>query len=374
MPLNDLPIQRVLTFRPPATDLASSYLQLLCAQEGYFVERADIEKVYKATQGDPDTRMAVSQLTLTSGGRDGGLMKADAQLNAIDKCLGEESLTAHDLRQAVNQLQFECQRASKQELPTVTHTLGEDARSQARRMTPRQLENRSFFDAFIEAPHDRASELLEPDRYWPFAAHDELQLPNEMVVLPKATPNPKWTALPSFSREDDYRAYLLPLGDSGVEEQLLRERLATSRKIERVLGCRYLCFSPSWSAFLGSDHSITDYISALCRTAAIDDEAHKQHLAEVARAQQEALARRQALLEEAGIHLLDGNQRQQQQLDEEELRSASFSLAKIGIRSTRGSTQMILSGSSEGPGEFVRLLDVDATTLESIRALGSFSM
>lgn len=312
-------------------------------------------------------RAAISQLTFTSGGRDGGPVNPRMQLNAIDKLSDHESLAALDLRQAINQLQFECQRSSDSTALSNTHPAKAAAPSY-RRLMPQQLENRSFFDASIEAPFDRASELMEPDRYLPFATHDELQLPNEMVALPKMKPRPVWAAFPSFAREGEYRFFLSPWNSD--EEELLLGRLTTSRKVDEVLGCRDLCLAPSWSAFLGSDHCITDYTSYLCRIVAIDDTAQAQHAAKLARAQEEALKRRQALFEEASA-VSGGNQRQ---LDEEALRSASFSLAKIGIRSTRGSTQMILSGSSDGPGDFVRLLDLDKPILERIREVGSFSM
>lgn len=365
MPLSDLPIQRVLTFRPPPASIAVSYLQLLCAHEGYLVERADLESIYASTQGSAMDRAAISQLTFTSDGRDGGPVNPGMQLNAIDKLSDHESLAALDLRQAINQLQFECQGPCDS---TANAHPAKAAAPSCRRLMPRQLENRSFFDASIEAPFDRASELMEPDRYLPFATHDELQLPNEMVALPKMKPRPIWAAIPTFAREDEYRSVLAPWNSD--EEELLLCRLTTSRKVDEVLGCRDLCLAPSWSAFLGSDHGITDYTSHLCRMVAIDDAAQAQHAAELARAQEEALKRRQALFEEASA-VSGGNQRQ---LDEEALRSASFSLAKIGIRSTRGSTQMILSGSSEGPGDFVRLLDLDKPILERIREVGSFSM
>lgn len=68
LPLDDLPLQQILHFRPCESSLATSYLQSVCAVEGYLVDRKKIAQVYERSpeQHDviPDLRQSIHTLQL----------------------------------------------------------------------------------------------------------------------------------------------------------------------------------------------------------------------------------------------------------------------------------------------------------------------
>lgn len=49
VPIQDLPLQTILTFQPCSTPVAVSYLQGLCCAEGYLVERRSLLQLYEST-------------------------------------------------------------------------------------------------------------------------------------------------------------------------------------------------------------------------------------------------------------------------------------------------------------------------------------
>ncbi|KAK0190937.1 P-loop containing nucleoside triphosphate hydrolase protein [Armillaria mellea] len=68
LPLDDLPLQQILHFRPCETNLATSYLQSICASEGYLVDRKKISQVYECSPEHhdviPDLRQSIHTLQL----------------------------------------------------------------------------------------------------------------------------------------------------------------------------------------------------------------------------------------------------------------------------------------------------------------------
>ncbi|KAK0491033.1 hypothetical protein IW261DRAFT_1435294 [Armillaria novae-zelandiae] len=68
LPLDDLPLQQILHFRPCESSLATSYLQSMCAAEGYLVDRKKIAQVYECSPEHhnviPDLRQSIHTLQL----------------------------------------------------------------------------------------------------------------------------------------------------------------------------------------------------------------------------------------------------------------------------------------------------------------------
>lgn len=68
LPLDDLPLQQILHFRPCESSLATSYLQSMCAAEGYLVDRKKIAQVYERSPDHhdviPDLRQSIHTLQL----------------------------------------------------------------------------------------------------------------------------------------------------------------------------------------------------------------------------------------------------------------------------------------------------------------------
>ncbi|PBK69622.1 P-loop containing nucleoside triphosphate hydrolase protein [Armillaria solidipes] len=68
LPLDDLPLQQILHFRPCESSLATSYLQSMCAAEGYLVDRKKIAQVYERSPEHhdviPDLRQSIHTLQL----------------------------------------------------------------------------------------------------------------------------------------------------------------------------------------------------------------------------------------------------------------------------------------------------------------------
>ena len=79
VPVQDLPLQSILFFRPCPGNAATYYLQALCAAEGYHVDWKDIERLYSNPLGRvvpdeygcsnaPDLRATINALQLSSSG------------------------------------------------------------------------------------------------------------------------------------------------------------------------------------------------------------------------------------------------------------------------------------------------------------------
>ncbi|KAK0206561.1 hypothetical protein DFS33DRAFT_598405 [Desarmillaria ectypa] len=68
LPLDDLPLQQILHFRPCESSLATSFLQSMCAAEGYLVDRKQIAQVYEPSPEHhdviPDLRQTIHTLQL----------------------------------------------------------------------------------------------------------------------------------------------------------------------------------------------------------------------------------------------------------------------------------------------------------------------
>ncbi|KZT24483.1 hypothetical protein NEOLEDRAFT_1179169 [Neolentinus lepideus HHB14362 ss-1] len=84
VPLQDLPLQEVLTFAPAPPTIAASYLQSLCFAEGFRIDRQILTELYESPQG-----------------RDTG-----APPGSADWSQNEDIQVMPDLRSAINQLQF----------------------------------------------------------------------------------------------------------------------------------------------------------------------------------------------------------------------------------------------------------------------------
>lgn len=138
----------------------------MAACQGHFWQRKPIQNLYRSTTGDTKEQWKTSQFTIPASGP----LKLESSLVSMDKVKSIGS--SPDLRQAIMQLQFLCQRESRGKGPeegeeiqrgtihdlTLTEAKCKRLDSSLREQIGR-LERRSFCDAYLEQPFERASEV-----------------------------------------------------------------------------------------------------------------------------------------------------------------------------------------------------------------------
>lgn len=100
MPISDLPVQNVLVFEPCPTAIAASYLQAVCCNEGWQVDREILIRLYEmpyettsdTPQDAPDLRRTMHRLQLWScGSHEVGREKSHGRREPAWKSLPKQS-------------------------------------------------------------------------------------------------------------------------------------------------------------------------------------------------------------------------------------------------------------------------------------------
>ncbi|UZJ55337.1 hypothetical protein CBS101457_004657 [Exobasidium rhododendri] len=357
IPLEELPIQDVLVFESPSAAQTIPFLQTMALCQGHLLSPDPLEQLYNTTRGSPRSRWDVSRLIIPSDGP----LHPSTVLTSVDKksrC-GESS---PDLRQAIMQLQFYCQREpshskDKQQRKlwmrdTLDDTLKPGEKSTEVDLSIRDMivtaERRSFCDAYLNSPFDRACEILEPDGY--ASSHDDVQ-GQGTVLLFKARVRLEALVHPSMGPEWDYQEALLSKTDS-INSTLVdmdKKRIQESARIDALLTSIFINPTskvPSWE-------SVVDYAPMVGNMIFADDEEEAAYNARI-----------DFILQEA----------QQEQVDGDWSWKSASLLQKIGIRPSRHSTRLLLEKGSDGllalgkrEADFHRWILVDEEKLEAAR-------
>lgn len=143
---------------------------------GHMLSGDSLTRLYDGTKGDADLQWGLSRLSVPGSGP----IHPSTLLTGVDKSQGRDS--SLDLRQAVMQLQYLCQRRlenmTKEEqarfvLNTLDDGLEGDQESQDKmKHKPHTLreatifgERRSYCDAYLSRPFDRACEVSHSNIY-----------------------------------------------------------------------------------------------------------------------------------------------------------------------------------------------------------------
>lgn len=165
IPQTTFPIQAILTYEAPKEDEAIAYLQLIAACQGHLLQRGPVQDLYRSTTGIAKDQCKTSQFTIPASGP----LHLESSLTSLDKEQSTES--SPDLRQAIMQLQYLCQRGSRKNSGEVfqTDTIDDVTPAKTESKTSRdsfkeeirRTERRSYCDALLEQPFERASEVRE---------------------------------------------------------------------------------------------------------------------------------------------------------------------------------------------------------------------
>lgn len=280
----------------------------------------------------------------------------------------------YDLRQSIMQLHFSChdERYSQKDELTAdlrrTNGAGPPETPRMRSLIT-QAEHRSFADAHLTRPHDRAVEMLEADQYQPSA--DDVQHGPGSVLLSKPLPAGDAQVLPMYGREEDFQQALMNDGsllldrsidgadDKDNEDSIAYERRAgCSRQIDALLTALMV---PSTSRIPRLE-AVLDYAPLVRNMVRMDDAEEAAHEARI----QAAILEVQA----AGSRVDMGDDVQATSA----YQRASASLAKLGIRPSRHTTKMLLQRGGNGlleltrrETDFCRWLLLDVALLDAVR-------
>ncbi|PWN34072.1 uncharacterized protein FA14DRAFT_161617 [Meira miltonrushii] len=187
IPIQGLPIQKILQFAKPSISLAVPYLQLISLCEGHQLDESKAAELYCDTIRSEEQSQYNEQLMLPTHGP---LMNTQN---------GDIAELKFDLRQAIMQLQYECKWTKS------------SRRSPGKRLddqTLRQLisftDLESFVDSTFTKPFDRVVAEFEHEQFAP--SPDEVQMIGKSIY--HSPSKGAEVCLPMYGREADYVSIL----------------------------------------------------------------------------------------------------------------------------------------------------------------------
>ncbi|PWN46009.1 hypothetical protein IE81DRAFT_319377 [Ceraceosorus guamensis] len=335
VPLSDLPVQEVLQFCSPTPSIAVPYLQIIALAEGHMLDSDELTELYHTTTTlhDPLSERRVAA--------NGPLHPATELIHSERRCDIESSPTvSHDLRAALNQIQFACQHAvgvprnvdgglgeehAEEWTPSSEHGLwnltslhgcaraeSRDDEGEARcvvskpdspvdilkqvRLLGIACNARSFADAHLQRIFRRDSDLYEHEQMC--ASVSDVQQPAHVSQLYKSHPYPETIAIPSIEGEDRLLAAIQDCAQkllSSAECVALPPFDPLEFDLARLRHCKdvwtLLRLQQPQSVYsyrLPREQSVTEYAPTVRHVHALDDEAEASHEQAIAAALAEA--------------------------------------------------------------------------------------
>jgi hypothetical protein len=326
---------------------------MMASCQGHLLSRELTQQLYRRTAGDAKLQWDSSRLCVPSSGP----LHPYTLLHNVEKSIGNVSST--DLRQAIMQLQFYCQRQvylsggaegqiiwmqnSVPDVPKACSTRGAKF-SKSLRKCVEGAELESYCDAILNRPFDRQCEIIEPDQY--HNSSNDVQGQGSIMLF-KPRVKMETVTLASLGREEEILRSLLGDEESKDFDSFDERRLTASIRLNDLLNSVNVSCGrvPSWE-------SVVDYGSLISNMIQADDDEEAAHNARVT-----------VLLQEA-----------QQEQGTPNYESASRSLLKMGIRPSRHSTKLLLERGHDGllalgkrEADYSRWILVDRQILDAAR-------
>ncbi|CEH17719.1 Replication factor C, subunit RFC1 (large subunit) [Ceraceosorus bombacis] len=333
VPLSDLPVQEVLQFCSPTPSIAVPYLQTIALAEGHMLDSDELAELYDTTTTlhDPLSERRVAA--------NGPLHPATELIHSERRCDIDSSPTvSHDLRAALNQIQFACQHAvgvprnvdgglgeehAEEWTPSSEHGLwnltslhgcaraeGQDDKGEAScvvsethspvdalkkvRLLGIACNARSFADAHLQRIFRRDSDLYEHEQMC--ASVSDVQQPAHVSQLYKSHPYPETIAIPSIKGEDRLLAAIQDCAQkllSSADCVALQPFDPLAFDLARLRHCKDVWTllrlqQPPYSYRLPREQTVTEYAPTVRHIHALDDEAEASHEQAIAAAVAEA--------------------------------------------------------------------------------------
>lgn len=253
IPIQGLPIQKILKFSKPSTQVAIPYLQLICLCEGYQIDPIKTLVLYMGRIRTDEQLQYNEQLILPMHGPLANLQNDDI---AEFKC---------DLRQAIMQLQYDCEVMKSSE-----HTLWEQNPKKTLRQSIQFTDLKSFVDSTFAKPFNRAVAELEFEQFAPNP--DEVQVAGKAIY--HSPLKGAEICLPMYGRESDYLSILLANEGGWLNldySNLLyyhQNRAIRSKEIQDVLESQNINLQSRMPSLEG----ILDYAPFIHKMTLIDDQ------------------------------------------------------------------------------------------------------
>jgi hypothetical protein len=273
--------------------------------------------LYRQTAGDQELQDIVSQWTTPASGP----LNFGTSLSCVDKTQGIES--SPDLRQAIMQLQFIC-RGDLKEANSIADSFLDSSLKPLHRLRTEidRADRRSFCDAFLSRPFDRASELQEPDEY-EFGMND-VQMQGA-TVLCKAQVKMEVTTLAMLGREEEYRQALLGDGHLSHSQDYDQRRWRESERVSHLMNALLL----SEHLRIPTSVPVVEIAPLVSNMILIDDNEQATYQARLSRVLQDIKEN----------HDAGGN---------DSLKAASNSLLEMGIRPSRHKMRILMAQNGDG--------------------------
>lgn len=254
IPIQGLPVQKILQFAKPSISLAVPYLQLISLCEGHQMDESKAAKLYCDTTRSEEQSHYNEQLVLPMHGP---LMNTQT---------GDIAELKFDLRQAIMQLQFDCNQI-KSSQPSLRKRFHEQTLRQLISFT--DLE--SFVDSTFTKPFDRMVAELEFEQFAP--SSDEVQLVGKSIY--HSPSKGAEVCLPMYGREADYISILSAGADPKFKVQYSdlincrhQLRVWRSKEIDDILESQNINMQSSMPSLEG----VLDYAPFIHKMVSIDDQ------------------------------------------------------------------------------------------------------